>query len=80
MAKKYFTLIIVPEATSRFRQIRIPHSLVYGILLLAALVVIGIPTASYLMVKHYQNMKQVAAGLPAIRKTTKDQKFLIEQY
>lgn len=80
MAKKYFTLIIVPEATSRFRQIRIPHGLVYGIVLVTMLVIIGIPTASYLMVKHYQSMKQVAAGLPAIRKTTKDQKFLVEQY
>jgi murein DD-endopeptidase MepM/ murein hydrolase activator NlpD len=80
MFKKYFTLIVVPEATSQFRQIRIPHALVYGIVFLLAVLIIGVPTTSYLLVKHYHHMKQVATGLPSIRKETADQKFLLEQY
>lgn len=80
MFKKYFTLIVVPEATSQFRQIRIPHALVYGIAFLLILLIFGIPTGSYLLVKYYQHMKQVSVGLPTIRKHTTDQKFLLEQY
>lgn len=80
MAKKYFTIIIVPESTSRFRQIRIPSYLTQVFLILGLIVVLAIPITSYLLVRKYQKMKQVAAGLPTIRKETADQRFLIEQY
>lgn len=80
MFKKYFTLIVVPEATSQFRQIRVPHALVYGIVFLLVAAVIGIPTSSYLLVKRYNYMKQVSTSLPSLRKETSDQKFLLEQY
>lgn len=80
MAKKYFTLIVVPEGTSKFRQIRIPYYLTRLLIVLGLVLIIAIPTVSYLLVKKYQNMQQLAAGLPKIRKETSDQKFLIEQY
>lgn len=80
MLKKYFTLIVVPEATSQFRQIRIPFLLVYGLIALVAVSIIGIPTASYLLVKQYRHMQQATTNLPALRKETTDQKFLLEQY
>lgn len=80
MAKKYFTVIIVPEATSRFRQIRIPSYLIRVLLVLGIIMFLSIPTVSYLLVKKYQHMKQVASGLPNVRKATEDQRFLIEQY
>ncbi len=80
MFKKYFTLIVVPEATSQFRQIRVPHVLLYGIVFLLVVCVVGIPTSSYMLVKRYQYMQQVATNLPSLRKETSDQKFLLEQY
>ena len=80
MFKKYFTLIVVPEATSQFRQIRVPHVLVYGLIFLLVAAIIGIPTSSYLLVRRYNQMKQVSTSLPSLRKETSDQKFLLEQY
>ncbi len=80
MSKKYFTLIIVPDATAHFRQLKVPYLLTRGALVLAlALVVVGAAT-SYFMVTRYQTMKQTIQELPVARKVTREQKNLIEQY
>ena len=80
MSKKYFTLIIVPDATSHFRQIKVPYLLTRGVVALALLLLVGGAVTSYFMVTHYQVMKQTIQELPDVRKMTRDQKNLIEQY
>jgi murein DD-endopeptidase MepM/ murein hydrolase activator NlpD len=80
MFKKYFTLIVVPEATSQFRQMRVPQALVYALIGLLVVSLFGIPTSAYFLVKRYQHLKQVATSLPALRKETSDQKVLLDQY
>ncbi len=80
MSKKYFTLIIVPDATSHFRQVKVPYLLTRGALALALVVVIVGAATSYFMVTRYQTMKQTIQELPVARKVTREQKNLIEQY
>lgn len=78
--KKYLTLIVVPDASSQFRQIRIPYALVI-LLLIGGILLIGtIPVGVYLLTLRYSQMQQVATNLPKMRKETKDQRFLMEQY
>lgn len=80
MSKKYFTLIVVPDATAHFRQIKVPYLLTRGLIALVLLLLVGGAVTSYFMVTHYQVMKQTIQELPEVRKMTREQKNLIEQY
>ena len=46
-SKKYFTLIIVPDATSHFRQMKVPYLLTRGILALTVLLLLGGAATAY---------------------------------
>ncbi|PID56624.1 hypothetical protein CSB45_10340 [candidate division KSB3 bacterium] len=80
MFKRYFTLIVVPDATSEFKQIKVPYFLTRGILLLTGVVVLAISGMSYYMLAHYKNMKELVTALPEFRKNTSSQKELIDRY
>lgn len=80
MAKKYFTLIVVPDATAKFRQIKVPYYFTHALIIIGIILLLAVPIVSYLMVRSYQNMTQISTELPKIRKETRDQKFLIERY
>lgn len=80
MSKKYFTLIIVPDATSHFRQIKVPYLLTRSLIALILALIIGGAATAYFMVTRYQVMQQTIQELPTIRKSTREQKNLIEQY
>lgn len=80
MAKKYFTLIVVPDATAKFRQIKVPYYFTHALIITGIILLLAVPIVSYLMVRSYQNMTQISTELPKIRKETRDQKFLIERY
>lgn len=80
MSKKYFTLIIVSDATTNLKQLKIPYYLTHGLIVLGVVLCLTIPTAAYFMVKHYRAMTVVATDLPKMRKETREQKFLIDRY
>lgn len=79
-SKKYFTLIIVPDATSHFRQMKVPYLLTRGILALTVLLLLGGAATAYYMARRYQDMTLMIRDLPEIRKTTRSQKTLIDHY
>ncbi len=80
MAKKYFTLIFVPDATAKFKQIKVPYYVTRGLIILGIILVLGIPAFSYFMVRNYQNMKQRVEEFPEVRRKTREQRYLIERY
>ena len=80
MFKKYFTLIVVPDATSEFKQIKVPYLLTRGLLVLLAVFVLSIIGLSYYMVTRYNDMEKLSTELPELRKNTHAQKKLIEHY
>ncbi len=80
MAKKYFTLIIVPDATSQFKQFKVPYLLTRGLIVLMIIGIVAVSGMSYYMVDKYRNMKQISKDLPVMRKETGNQKYLIEGY
>lgn len=80
MAKKYFTLIVVPDATAKFRQIKVPYYFTHTLIISGIILLLTVPLVSYLMVKNYQDMRRDVTDLPKMRKETRDQRFLIEQY
>jgi murein DD-endopeptidase MepM/ murein hydrolase activator NlpD len=80
MTRKYFTLIVVLDATANFKQIKIPYYFVRGLLIFGIVLILVIPVVSYFLVKNYRNMKQIVTTLPEIRKETRDRKYLIERY
>ena len=52
MTKKYFTLIVVPDATSQFKQVKIPYLLTRGLLVFVILGVLALVATSYYMVMN----------------------------
>jgi murein DD-endopeptidase MepM/ murein hydrolase activator NlpD len=80
MFKKFFTLIIVPDATSQFRQVKVPYFLTRLLLVLGCLSILAIAGLSYFMISNYHEMQQMVTELPEARKTTHEQKELIERY
>lgn len=80
MKKKYFTLIVVPDATSKFKQLKIPYLLPRGLIVLVILVILGGGVSSYYLAINYQNMNKMITELPQIRKEARNQKALIERY
>lgn len=80
MFKKYFTLIVVPDATSEFRQIKVPYLLTRGLLVVLAIFVLTLVGLSVYMVTHYGDMQDLITELPELRKNTHAQKSLIERY
>jgi murein DD-endopeptidase MepM/ murein hydrolase activator NlpD len=78
--KKYFTLIVVRDATVNPKQIRVPYYLTRSLSIFGLALILIIPTASYFLVKDYQNMKQTVTVLPKIHKETRDRKSIIEHY
>jgi murein DD-endopeptidase MepM/ murein hydrolase activator NlpD len=80
MTKKYFTLVVVPDATSQFKQVKIPYLLTRGLLVFMILGIMALVATSYYMVANYRTMRQMARELPDIRKRTWDQKMLLERY
>lgn len=80
MKKKYFTLIVVPDATSKFKQLKIPYLLTRSLVVLVILTILGMIASSYYLAANYQNMNKMISELPQIRKETRNQKVLIERY
>ena len=80
MFKKYFTLIVVPDATSEFKQIKVPYLLTRGLIALLLLFVLFVGGLSYYMVTYYKNMQELVTALPELRKNTHSQKALIDRY
>lgn len=80
MKKKYFTLIVVPDATSKFKQLKIPYLLPRSLIVLVILVILGGGVSSYYLIINYQNMNKMITELPQIRKEARNQKALIERY
>ncbi len=79
-SKKFFTLIVVPDATSQFKQIKVPYLLTRGLLVFGVVLLLGIVGVSYYLVTHYQDMKFIIRELPDARKATRQQKALLERY
>ncbi|MDY0094329.1 MAG: M23 family metallopeptidase [Candidatus Vecturithrix sp.] len=80
MKKKYFTLIVVPDATSKFKQLKIPYLLPRSLIVVVILVILGGGVSSYYLIINYQNMNKMITELPQIRKEARNQKALIERY
>lgn len=80
MKKKYFTLIIVPDATSKFKQLKLPYLLTRGLIAGIILGILAVAAMSYYLVINYQDMTQTIKEFPEIRKETRNQKVLIERY
>ncbi len=80
MSKKFFTLIIVPDATSQFKQIKIPYLLIRTLLVVMVLLILAVGGMSYYTMMTYRDMKETVTGLPEIRKTTSIQKSLLTRY
>lgn len=80
MSKKYFTLIIVPDAQAQFKQIKVPYLLTRGLIVAGILGVVVLIALSYYMVNQYQNMTQISKEFPQVRKVAKDQRYVIERY
>ncbi|PIE34345.1 peptidase M23 [candidate division KSB3 bacterium] len=80
MSKKYFTLLVVPDATAQFKQIKIPYFLIKASFALAALIALTIGGISYYTVNHYHDMQEIVIDLPEIRKTTSVQQSLLKSY
>jgi murein DD-endopeptidase MepM/ murein hydrolase activator NlpD len=73
-------LIIVPDATSQFKQLKVPYLLTRGLLVFILLLIFGGSAVSYYMVTNYRNMSQRVFELPGIKKETVDQNILVERY
>jgi murein DD-endopeptidase MepM/ murein hydrolase activator NlpD len=80
MFKKYFTLIVVPDATSEFKQIKVPYFFTRTLVVLLGVFILSVAGLSYYMVTHYKNMKELVTALPELRKNTHSQKDLVDRY
>ncbi|MCP4397951.1 MAG: M23 family metallopeptidase [bacterium] len=80
MFKKYFTLIVVPDATSEFKQIKVPYLLTRGLIVLSVVFVLSVAGLSFYMVTHYNDMLKLSTELPELRKNTHSQKNLLDRY
>jgi murein DD-endopeptidase MepM/ murein hydrolase activator NlpD len=78
--KKYFTLIVVRDATVNPKQIRVPYYLTRSLIIFGLAMIVIIPTVSYFLINNYRTMKQTVTALPKIHKETRDRKSLIERY
>ena len=80
MKKKYFTLIIVPDATSKFKQMKVPYLLTRSFIAATVLVILSVAAISYYLIANYQGMTQKIKEFPEMRKETRNQKALLERY
>ena len=80
MARKYFTLIVVPDATAQFKQFKISYWLLRGAIGGGIMIVLGLAGISYYLVTQYAKMDEVVTQLPSTRQQTWDQKVLLERY
>ena len=80
MFEKYFTLIVVPDATSEFKQLKIPYMLTRVLIAFLVVLVLSIAALSYYMTASYFKMQELIAELPELRKNTHSQKELIDRY
>jgi murein DD-endopeptidase MepM/ murein hydrolase activator NlpD len=69
MNKKY-TIMIVPDETTKVRRYHVPKPLVKGLLVVAALMVVG---AGYMLANYY-NIKQMVGDMERLRMETRQQK------
>ncbi len=79
-ARKYFTLIVVPDAQAQFKQIKVPYFLTKVLIALVILSILSIPPLLHYLYRSYQDMEQHSRELPVIRQETKNQRTLIERY
>lgn len=80
MKKKYFTLIVVADVTSKFKQMKIPYLLTRSLVALVVLGLLGISAMAYYLMTNYQDMAQKMKEFPEIRTETRNQKVLLERY
>jgi len=80
MGKKHFTLIVVPDATAKFRQIKVPYYFTRSLIIFGIILILAIPIVSYLMLRSYRGMRRDVIDLSKMRKETRDQRYLIERY